>query len=258
MQGARPGGEGKAAEGPGGFLRALLPGAAASLTLPPHLRGNPAFLAAVGHTRRVVFLRRAIPMGAMAVIAFLILRALAGLFFSGEASISTVSIQGRKIVMEKPKLSGFKRDGRSYELTAITATQDLKMPNVVELDRLTARFQTGNDGWANLDGARGVYDSKIERLSVDGGLRVKTEAGLDARLKDALIEFKAGTIITDKPVEVKIPQGDIESDSLQVLDNGRKLIFEGRVRSIFTNAQAQKAGAAAAETTEAESEPAKE
>lgn len=206
------------------------------LALPLHLQQEPAFLAAARHSRRVRWLRRAIPVGMALAMAFLVLRSFLGFVGGIDASTEGVSIQGRKIVMEKPKLSGFKRDGRSYELTATTATQDLKTPNMVELDTLTARMQTGNDGWANLSGARGVYDSKIERLEVDGGLNVTTESGLDARLKDAQIEFKTGVIVTDKPVEVKMPQGEVAAESMQVLDNGHKLVFEGRVRSHFVNA----------------------
>ena len=211
-----------------------------SADLPEHLLGDPAFVAAARHSRRVRFLRRVIPLGMMLMLVFMIARSFVGYIGGIDASSDGVSIQGRKIVMEKPKLSGFKRDGRSYELTATTATQDLKTPNMVELDRLTARMQTGNDGWANLSGARGTYDSKIERLEVDGGLTVKTETGLDAKLQDAQIEFKAGTIITDKPVEVKMPQGEVTAERMQVLDNGKRLVFEGRIRSMFVNANAGK------------------
>lgn len=207
--------------------------------LPPHLQSEPAFVAAARHSRHVRFLRRAIPLATVLVLAFLASKSFVGFFAGVEASTDTVSIQGRKIVMEKPRLSGFKRDGRSYELSASTAVQDLKTPNMVELNTLTARMQTGNDGWANLTGATGSYDSKGERLDIVGGVTVRTETGLDARLQDAQIEFKAGTIITDKPVEVKMPQGDVGADAMQVLDNGKRLVFEGRVRSVFVNAQAR-------------------
>jgi lipopolysaccharide export system protein LptC len=227
----------------------------ANYGLPPHLQDNPAFVAAARHSRRVRFLRRAIPIGSVLALTFLVARSAFGLFWSPQASVETVAIEGRKIVMDKPRLSGFKRDGRSYELTATTATQDLRTPNTVELDTLTARMQTGKEGWANLKGAKGVYDSKIERLEVDGGVNVITETGLDARMKDARIEFKAGTIVTDKPVEVKSPQGDVEADRMQVLDNGRRLIFEGRVRSIFVNPQTRAAEAGSGQTKAEGSEP---
>lgn len=209
--------------------------------LPAHLQAEPAFVAAARHSQRVRFLRRVIPLASVAAVIFLVARSFFGFIGEVDAQSDGISIQGRKIVMEKPKLSGFKRDGRSYELTASTATQDLKAPNVVDLDTLNARMQTGNDGWANLKGARGTYDSKIELLEVDGGVNVLTETGLDARLKDARVEFKAGTITTDKPVDVRMPQGEVVAESMQVLDNGRRLVFEGRVRSVFVNSQAGEA-----------------
>lgn len=222
--------------------------AGAGRVLPPHLADNAAFIAAFRHSRRVRFLRKAIPVGAAMAIAFLVLRGFLGFLIGLDPNVEGFKLDGSKVVMEKPRLSGFKRDGRSYELTADTAKQDIKTPNVVELDKLNARMQTGNDGWANLIGARGVYDSKGERLDVDGGLNVRTETGLDAKLRDARIEFKAGTIITDKPVEVTMPQGAVGAERMEVIDNGRRLVFEGRVRSVFVNTNGKEPAQAAGGT----------
>lgn len=224
----------------GGVLHRLL----APLTrlpkgaLPPHLADDPAFRAAVRHSARVRRIRAAIPLLATLTVVALIVRSFAILLGGPEASVSNLSIQGRKIVMDKPRLSGFKRDGRSYELNAVSAVQDLKAPNIVDLDQLNARMQTGNDGWANMTGRRGTYDSKAEVLDVEGDVQVRTESGMDAQLKDAHIEFKTGNIVTEKPVTVHLPQGVIDSERMQVTDNGRRLLFEGRVRSVFQNAPA--------------------
>lgn len=207
--------------------------------LPPHLAHHPAFRAAAAHSRRVRFWRRAIPLLAAATVGFLVFRTISGFLAVPDVTTETAGIQGRKIVMEKPRLSGFKRDGRSYELNAATAVQDIKSPNMVELDSLKARLQTGNEGWADLLGAKGVYDSKGEKLEVDGGVSVRTETGMDARMRDAQIDFRSGMIVTDKPVEVKTNQGDVAAERMQVHDNGRKLVFEGRVRSVFVNPGSQ-------------------
>jgi lipopolysaccharide export system protein LptC len=225
------------ARGPMGLGRLFM--APSAVALPPHLRDQPAFRAAAVHSRRVRFWRRAIPLLAMATIGFLVVRTVAGFLAVPEVATDSTGIQGRKIVMEKPRLSGFKRDGRSYELNAATAVQDIKAPNMVELDGLKARMQTGNEGWADLSGAKGVYDSKGEKLEVDGGVTVRTETGMDARLRDAQIDFRSGMIVTEKPVEVKTNQGDVAADRMQVHDNGRKLVFEGRVRSVFVNPGAE-------------------
>lgn len=217
---------------------------AATLTtasLPAHLRGNPAFEAAIHHSQIVRWLRRSIPVLSCLVLAFLITKTLWGVLMPGIPAVSgTISIAGRKIVMENPKLSGFKRDGSTYELTAARAVQDLKAPNIVEMERIIARVQTGQAGWTNITGAEGTYDSKAERIDLRGGVKIKTDNGTEADLVDAKVEFKAGHVVSEKPVQVRIPQGNIKADGLQVLDNGRKLVFEGNVQSLFSNPDAGK------------------
>jgi lipopolysaccharide export system protein LptC len=206
------------------------------LALPAHLAQSPHFVAAARHSRRVRFLRRAIPWSCAAVALFLVLRMLVGTFVGGPGGLSAgFSIQDRKVVMEKPRLSGFKRDGSAYTMNAEQAIQDLKNPGQVELRRLTSRIQQGAQGWTDLSGDQGFYDSKAERLDVRGNVRVKTEGGTEALLSEALIEFKAGTVISEKPVEVKMSTGQVSSHRMEVLDNGRKFVFEGHVRTEFIN-----------------------
>ena len=207
--------------------------------LPAHLADRPNFRDAARHSQRVRFLRRAIPWACAALAVFLLLRGIGGLFFGAATGVEgTFRIEGRKIVMDKPKLSGFKRDGSSYEMVAENAVQDLKVPNVVELSRLKARMQAGAEGWANLSGDAGTYDSKSERLFVRGNVQVKTESGTQAYLEDADIEFKTGTVITEKHSDVRTSTGNVVSDRMRVLDNGKRLVFEGNVRSEFVNSQA--------------------
>lgn len=219
-------------------LALALQGGGSGGGLPEHLAGRPNFIAAARHSRRVRFLRKAIPWTCTAIAIFLVLRATVGIFFSGVAGLTAgFSIQDRKVVMDNPKLSGFKRDGSAYEMTAEKAVQDLKTPNLVELHRLTARVQQGAQGWTNLSGDQGSYDSKAEKLDVAGNVRVKTDTGTEALLREAKIEFKAGTVISNQPVEVRMTTGQVKAESLEVLDNGRKFVFEGNVRSEFVNAE---------------------
>src|SRR6476469_8251890 len=44
-----------------------------------------------------------------------------------------LAVQGSKITMELPRIVGFTRDKRSYELNAETAVQDITSPDIVEL-----------------------------------------------------------------------------------------------------------------------------
>src|SRR5262245_44445868 len=47
-----------------------------------------------------------------------------------------LAVQGSKITMELPRIVGFTRDNRAYELHAETAVQDIANPDVVELQNL--------------------------------------------------------------------------------------------------------------------------
>lgn len=206
-------------------------------TLTAGLVHRPEFVAAARHSRRVRWLKRLIPLGCGGLVVFLVVRSVMGLLAPLPPGVSgTVSIENRKIVVEKPKLSGFRRDGSSYELNAAKALQDLRNPNIVEMFSLSARIQQGRQGWTDLTGDGGLYDNRSEKLSIKGNVRLKSDNGIEAKLEEAEIEFKAGKVISSRPVEVRMQAGQISGQSLEVLENGHKFVFEGRVHSEFVNA----------------------
>ena len=51
----------------------------------------------------------------------------------GSLGFANLSVDGTKIVMDRPKLAGFRSDKQPYLLTAERALQDIKHPTVVEL-----------------------------------------------------------------------------------------------------------------------------
>jgi lipopolysaccharide export system protein LptC len=68
-------------------------------------------------------------------------------------------------------------------------------------------------------------------------IRVRTDSGQAAQLKSASIDFKAGTVVSREPVTVTFPNGMIEADSLEVSDNGKVIVFKGRVRTVLERAE---------------------
>ena len=65
-------------------------------------------------------------------------------------------ISGTKITMEAPKLSGFTRDQRWYELTAKAAAQDITKPDVVELQEIRAKIEMQDKSTINLSATDGL------------------------------------------------------------------------------------------------------
>ena len=54
--------------------------------------------------------------------------------------------------MEAPRLSGFTRDSRGYEVNAKAAAQDLSKPGVVELKEIRAKVDMQDSSVVEFDG----------------------------------------------------------------------------------------------------------
>src|SRR5690348_2214908 len=99
------------------------------------------------HSRQVRFLRFVIP-GAIVTacaVAFVLaqldpLRMLTKL----PLDVGGLVISGTKITMQQPRLAGFTRDSRAYELTARAAAQDVTKPDTIELQGISGTSEAGD------------------------------------------------------------------------------------------------------------------
>ncbi len=186
------------------------------------------------HSARVRFYKRVIPIGTAAAVAILVAFTLVAPSGREGLSLGPISFSGTKVTMESPKMTGFHKDSRPYEVTATSATQDVRKPNVIELNEMKGRLVIDDHGTAaRLEAAAGIFDTTREHLDLRRDVRVTTDAGHEARLKSAAIDFKAGTVVSREPVTVTLTDGIIEAQSLEITDNGKVLSFIGRVRTVF-------------------------
>lgn len=203
-------------------------------------RSNAAFRAARRHTFFVRFLRRAIPVGSvLAVIGLIVTPFLRPLQDVSGLSLSSVGVTGGKVKMEAPRLTGYRKDNRPYEVTAESALQDIRNPTQIELATMKARIQMEQEGWVTVNARTGLFDSQNEKLKLIDDVKVHTESGYDMFMRTADINFKAGTVNSQEPVKVNLGQTKIDANTLDVKDNGALIVFEGRVRVVIENAPAR-------------------
>jgi len=197
-----------------------------------------AYAQARRHSARVRFYKWAIPLGTAVAVALLVIITVAGPDGRlGGLSLGPLSFSGTKITMESPRLTGFHRDSRPYEVTATSATQDVRKPHLIELNNMKARLVIDDNGTAaRVEAASGMFDTQKEQLDFRQELRVSTDSGHAARLKSALIDFKAGTVVSRDPVAVMLTNGTIDAQGIEISDNGKVLTFTGRVRAVFEGA----------------------
>ena len=194
-----------------------------------------AFVQAKRHTSRVRWLRRAIVMAIVGASAALVLGAVYDPFRILPVGISMgdLNLNGTRITMELPKLSGFRNDGRPYAVTAKSATQDIRAPGIVDLSELKADIGMADKSRAQVVAQSGHYDSGKELLNLSTGVELTSDKGYVIKLESVDIDFHAGTMVSEQPVSVVMNNGSINSNRMLISENGKRLLFEGKVRSIL-------------------------
>ena len=206
-----------------------------SSEFPEATRRPKAFAAAARHSALVRFLRVALLGGALATVALLLGIGLFDPFgrLAGGVSIASIGIDGTKVIMEHPKLSGFRKDGRPYLINAQRAIQDALHPTLVELHGIDGDIAMAGNGVAHMTADLGLYDTAKEHMDVSHNVRLKSPQ-YDVRLKSASIDFKSGVYISKEPVTIVTNSGmTLAGDAISATDNGRELTIEGQVKTMI-------------------------
>jgi len=196
-----------------------------------------AFRAAARHSARVKNLRRAIVLGAALTTAGLIWYSWFRTHEIGDAhfSLESFGISGDKITMEHPRMTGLKRDGKPYDVTADMGVQNPKDPAHTVLTKLNAKLRMADDSETRILGDSGTYDSNAQILDLSGNVHVRG-VNFDLSMRSASMNFKNNVFNSKEPVRFDFNDGWIEADSLSSSENFDQITFQGNVRSQFTQA----------------------
>jgi lipopolysaccharide export system protein LptC len=201
------------------------------ITPPPDR--EQAFAKARRRSARVRRLRLTILIGGLGTVAVMVAIAVFNPFATkfGSLSFSALSVDGTKIVMERPKLAGFRNDGQAYVLTAKRALQDMKQPTVVELEKVDGEIGTAGGEPTHVTADSGIYDSTGERMELSNNVRIKN-GRTEVLLRSGKFDFKSGAYGSDEPVEVRVSDGTtIFSDRATAINHGQELTFDGHVKT---------------------------
>ena len=185
------------------------------------------------HSRHVRILRIAVPLsvvvvvvGGIALTVLKPLRVLSGV----PVDVGSLVVSGTKIMMQQPRLAGFTRDNRRYNLVAQAAAQDVTKPDMIELHGINATMEMKDGAVFETTAKDGLYNSKTELLTLSQNIVVTSSSGYKALLNEAVIEVRAGRVVSDKPVEVKTATWTINANGMEVADSGDVMRFD---RGVF-------------------------
>ena len=238
-----------------------------------------AFRDAGRHTLRVRILRWSIVLGALALAlgaaAFALIDRLGGR--QVDLTLARATLNGSRVTMDAPKLNGFRRDGRPYEVRARSGVQDVRTPKIIELNEVEANLQTADRTSVRVLAPEGVFDSGADRMRLQGRsgtggtgagvsgagvsgaggsgagdsgiVRVTSTSGYTIVMRSAEMDFKTGALRSNEPVAVTMTNGTVEADSLDVTGNGASVSFIGNVRSVIMPEAGMKPSAPGQERT---------
>jgi lipopolysaccharide export system protein LptC len=206
-------------------------------------RADPAkFRAAVRHSRFVRLLRTAIPVSITCVFGFLIVAAYFNpfrVFARLPIDPGKVVLSGTRITMESPRVAGFTNDARPYEVTARAASQDITKPDIVDLSDIRAKVEMQDKVLVEMQANSGVYEQKMDRLTLNHEIVLTSSSGYAGHLREAVIDVKKGSIVSQSPVELKMLNGTLNANRLEVDDRGDVIRFGGGVVMNLTLDNAQ-------------------
>ncbi len=201
-------------------------------SVPDRSAGELMFRRAHRHSRRVRLLRVTIPIVLVigVVVTILVvyynpLRILVAL----PASIGRLTFSGTKVTMTEPKLAGFTRDERRYELIAVAAAQDVTKMDVVNFEEPRASLEMADGSTVNLRAMIGKFDRKANLLTLRRDIVLTSTSGYEAHLSQAVVDVKNGNIISEEPVEVMSQQGTLRGNRLEIMKSDEIVRFDGGV-----------------------------
>lgn len=192
------------------------------------------------HSVLVRVVRVVLPIGVVAGLTTLVLLTYFSpmQIFDKLPSVSgKLAVQGSKITMELPRIAGFTRDSRAYELNAETAVQDITNPNMIELLNLRARMELQDKDVIQVTANSGTYNTKADKVILRDQVIVTSQQGYKALLREAAVEMKKGNVVSEQPVEITLPNGVLRANRLEIIDSGDVIRFG---RGVILNLDGEK------------------
>lgn len=147
-------------------------------------------------------------------------------------SVGHVGLQGSRVTMASPKMSGMRSNGMPFELTGISGVQDILKPNVVQLFGVKAKITMDDSTTSKITAVSGTYDSSKEMIWLKGNVHIINDSGYDVRMPSATVNVRSSALMTNEPVVVLLNGGRVIADHMDIEDNGHKITFDGDVRSV--------------------------
>ncbi|MDE2487874.1 MAG: LPS export ABC transporter periplasmic protein LptC [Alphaproteobacteria bacterium] len=142
--------------------------------------------------------------------------------------------QGREnnqpIRLINPHFQGRDDRGRSFVITAVTATRDPQEYSRVILDHPALVMDEQGPDPTRIVSQSGVFHEDTGRLEVSGGVRMSSSKET-FQTESSQFDTKNGELVGSGPVQGSGALGEISAKSYAVTDKGDRMVFNGDVHT---------------------------
>ena len=174
--------------------------------------------------------------GLFALVALTAFLAQSGFFYNflpQKAVIPEVLENATVISGRESHISGIDKENQPYEIAAKKGMQDKLSGHLVHLEAVTGVFHRPDNKQVNLVSNTALYDAKTKGMTLLGDVVFEEPGRYKARMQKASVNLDDKSLVSDSPVHVDMATGTVEADSLEIMDNGRRSLFKGRVKAVF-------------------------
>lgn len=190
------------------------------------------FRSARRHSVLVRLMRVGFPLASLALVAIYAVTLMKSSGYgTGLPEVAVPRIIPEKLTMDNPRYEGFQPDGGRYLVKAQTAVQNLKSPNLIDLNVIEGDFWQADKTKTTLLAARGTFDNKGNVLDLFESIDVASESGLKAKLTRATVHVKDAIVVSKEPVVVELPSGVVRSKEMTLRQKAKEVTFTGGVNT---------------------------
>ena len=174
-----------------------------------------AFRRARRHSLLVRMLRLALPIGAVAIVAYYALTlGVSWKLGPGRLNVGDVELTADDLTMKNPSYFGVTKDGGRYEVRAKKAVLEFNKDAPIKLIDIDGDLVQANNVVTNLKAKHGLLDNAKSELELFDGIEIEASNGLKARLSRAKVFSKEHRVVSKHPVEVVMPTGRVRGATM--------------------------------------------
>ena len=137
--------------------------------------------------------------------------------------------------------SGVTDDGSALSLSAAQILPLDTRPDAFAVTDPRAELVAPDGASVTLTAGSGEFDGRAQTARLSGLARLVASSGYQMETAGAVADLRAGTFVTEGPLEVRAPFGELTAGGLTVLSDGgrQQMVFNGGVRLLYRTGQTE-------------------